>query len=81
MISRACYLILLGSLEVVCATALAQEAPISEELERSGGFELIRDAQKQSSEDVEIFTPLSPIIVESEPVKLPKDQSLDSADN
>lgn len=77
MIQRACCLILLGGLEFGWGAVSAQEAPIVDEDERFGGFELVRDVDPQRPEDASIFTPLSPVVVEAEPVKLPDDQAVE----
>ena len=47
------------------------------DLDRPGAFELIAEPREGGREDVQIFTPLSPVTVEPEPVKLPQDQSLE----
>ena len=77
MIRRVCCLILLGSLEFVSLETFSQEAPVPEVFDREGGFELVLEATEPPGEDAQIFTPLSPVMVESEPVKLPEDQAVD----
>jgi len=77
MIQRVCCLILLGSLEFVSLESLSQEAPVLDAPDRKGGFEQVSEAAEPPPEDAQIFTPLSPVIVDSEPVKLPEDQAVD----
>jgi len=80
---RVCSLALVGALGVVSSTVIAQEAvsDASGDLERPGAFELVFESSGAEDgahpEDVQIFSPLSPVIVEQEPIKLPKDQSLE----
>ena len=74
---RVCCLALVGALELLSASVAAQEAVAVVDLERPGAFELTLDGSVMGDEDVQIFTPLSPVTVESEPVKLPPDQSLE----
>lgn len=77
---RVCCLALVGALGVVSASTLAQDAAVEtpNDLERPGAFELVPESPPVRLEDGQIFTPLSPVIVEPEPVKLPQDQSLES---
>ncbi len=78
-----CSLALVGILGLTSAPVAAQEAAVeaSGGLERPGayelGFETIDEVDRPRPEDVQIFSPLSPVIVEQEPVKLPPDQSLE----
>ncbi len=74
---RVCWLALVGVLELSGGPVNAQEAELSaSEMERPGAFELAAKKSETVAEDRQIFTPLSPITVEKEPVKLPQDQSL-----
>ncbi len=83
MIVRAYFLIFLGALELGSAPVLASDAevvampPMSSEVERAAGFEVAEEARERPSENAGIFTPLSPITVESEPVRLPEDQAIE----
>lgn len=74
---RVCCLALVGALELLSGSVSAQEAVAVVDLERPGAFELAAEGSAIADEDVQIFTPLSPVTVESEPVKLPPDQSLE----
>jgi hypothetical protein len=44
---------------------------------RQSGFEHQALREVAPLEDVRIFTPLSPVILEAEPLKLPADQEID----
>ena len=69
-------LVLLGSLEIVLLpSAYGQETEVS--VDRGGSFEFAEESQEARNEDPQIFTPLSPIIVESDSVRLPEDQELE----
>jgi len=80
---RVCSLALVGALGAISSFATAQEAEgeAGGGLERPGAFELASEtvsaAKDTHAENIQIFSPLSPIIVEQEPVKLPQDQALD----
>lgn len=76
---RVCCLALVGALELLSGSVAAQEAVSLEvpDIERPGAFELVAAPPEVDGEDVRIFTPLSPVTVEAEPVKLPSDQSLE----
>ncbi len=88
MIVRVCCLLLACSLNFGLPRASAVEAPTFEVSQTGARFE--RQLQVRQSafehqaprevaplEDVRIFTPLSPVILEAEPVKLPADQEID----
>ena len=77
MIVRVFFLIFLGVLEAACSSAEATETVAAVDVERSAGFEAAEESVEAPVESREIFAPLSPIVVEVEPVKLPADQSIE----
>jgi len=76
-------LALVGVLGATNSPVVAQEAPVESGsgLDRAGAFELVTEPSVENDrarrEDSQIFSPLSPVIVEPEPVKLPQDQTLE----
>ena len=81
MIARAYCLMFLGALSLIALPLRADDVefrPSSDELsERAAGFVVAEQAADRQKESAGIFAPLSPITVESEPVKLPEDQRIE----
>lgn len=81
MIAHAYRLTFLGALSLMASPIWADDVdfrpPLDEQAERIAGFVVTEQESERDKESAGIFAPLSPITVESEPVKLPEDQRLE----